>query len=238
MKLPFESGLRRRIFLLRHAEAAYGTSNGPEDSRLVSLTTLGREQASGMADLLVDTNIDRAVCSGLPRTRETAEIVIGARELTLEEVPELEEIRPIAPSSRKLDGIRRELAYTLWDAKKPDGSFLGGERFADLWGRVIPALERLLADDWSSMLLVCHGVVNRVILSWALGAELSSLPNMEQDSCCLNVIDIDVSDETGEMIRRIVRVLNLTPYDLPKANQVLTTLERQAQQLQNARRRS
>jgi probable phosphoglycerate mutase len=239
MELPFESGLRRRIFLLRHAEAAYGATGGPEDSRLVSLTTLGREQASGMADLLADTNIDRAVCSGLPRTRETAEIVIGARELTLEEVPELEEIRPIARSNRTLDGIQRELAYTLWDAKKPEGSFLGGERFADLWGRVIPALERLLADaDWSRMLLVCHGVVNRVILSWALGAELGSLPNMEQDSCCLNVIDIDASDETGEMIRRIVRVLNLTPYDLPKANQVLTTLERQAKQLQDASRRS
>ncbi len=240
MELPFDKGSRRRIYLLRHAEAAYGSLGSSGDTRLVPLTPLGREQAAGMATLLADTEFDRAVCSGLPRTRETAEIVLGARELPLESMPELEEVRHGVRSSVEAGrDLPKALAYALWSAKQPDGAFLGGERFSDLWERVIPALERLLSPPcWSRLLLVCHGAVNRVILSWALTADRRSMPNMEQDSCCLNVIDLDIDDETGEVLRTLVRTLNLTPYDLPKNDQVLTTLELQALRLQRAGRRS
>ena len=82
-KLPFDKGSRRRIYLLRHAEAAYESLGPSGDPRLVPLTPHGREQAAGMAKLLADTAFDRAVCSGLPRTRETAEIVraLGAHHV-------------------------------------------------------------------------------------------------------------------------------------------------------------
>ena len=240
LKLPFDKGSRRRIYLLRHAEAAYESLGPSGDPRLVPLTPHGREQAAGMAKLLADTAFDRAVCSGLPRTRETAEIVLGNRELPLESVPELEEVRLGARSPWEAGkDLPQALAYAMWSAKQPDGTFLGGERFSALWERVILALEGLLAPpSWSRLLLVCHGAVNRVILSWALAADRHSMPNMEQDSCCLNVIDLDIDAETDEVLRTVVRTLNLTPYDLPKNDQVLTTLELQALRLQRAGRRS
>ena len=234
MELPFDEGTRHRIYLLRHAEAAYGNLGPSDDPRRVPLTPLGREQAAAMAKLLADTDFDRAVCSGLPRTRETAEIVLGSRELALESVPELEEVRH-RPRSRAAAGpdLQQALAHALWSAKEPDGAFLGGERFSNLWERVISALEALLSrPSWSRLLLVCHGAVNRVILSWALAADRHSMPNMEQDSCCLNVIDVDIDAATSGVLRTLVRALNLTTYDLPKTDRVLTTLELQALRLQ------
>jgi probable phosphoglycerate mutase len=40
----------------------------------------------------------------------------------------------------------------------------------------------------------------------------------------LNIIDIDM--QAGRILRRYVRVVNLTPYDLPKAGQRQTVMER------------
>jgi probable phosphoglycerate mutase len=234
VKLPFEAGRRRRIWLMRHAEAAYIDEAGhiARDPRTVPLSTHGRIEATQMAKLLDGANFDRAVCSGLPRTVETATIVLCGGGPKLEEVPALEEVRggsgvldrPFAP---------RDLAYALTDADDEDARFLGGERFADLRARVLGAVEELVADSsWSRMLLVGHGGVNRVILAWALGADLRAAARMEQDSCCVNVIDLDHDDETGGTLRSVVRALNVTAGDPAKHERWLTSLEHQAQQFE------
>jgi broad specificity phosphatase PhoE len=231
VKLPFEAGRRRRIWLMRHAEAAYIDEEGrvTTDPRMVPLSAHGRLEAAQMAKLLDGASFDRAVCSGLPRTVETATIVLAGAGPSLEKVPALEEVRgggrsllrPFEP---------RELAYSFALADDENACFLGGERFGDLRARVLGAIEGLVAEpDWSRMLLVCHGGVNRVILAWALGADLRSAARMEQDSCCLNVIDFDHDDLRGGTQRVLVRALNVTAGDPAKHERWLTTLEHQAQ---------
>ncbi len=92
----FKEPDRRRIYLMRHGEAAYIRDDGSvvDDTRIVPLTTFGREQARRQAELLAGVEFDRAVCSGLPRTRETAGIVLNGRDgPALEIVEPLEEIQ-------------------------------------------------------------------------------------------------------------------------------------------------
>jgi broad specificity phosphatase PhoE len=50
--------------------------------------------------------------------------------------------------------------------------------------------------------VVAHGGANRVILLNAIGAPLSALFNIEQNFCCLNIIDYF---QDGN---RVVRLLN------------------------------
>src|SRR4029078_12369699 len=86
---------RRRIYLLRHAEAAYLRDDGTPvaDTRIVGLTANGEDQARRQSEVLADVEFDRAVCSGLPRTRATAGFILGTRKAPLlEVVPGLEEI--------------------------------------------------------------------------------------------------------------------------------------------------
>lgn len=233
MKLPFESGRRRRIWLMRHAEAAYIDEHGniTRDPRLVPLSAHGRAEAAQMAKLLEGAGFDRAVCSGLPRTVETAGIVLAGSGLELERVPALEEVRgggAAASADRPFEP--RDLAQSLAVANDAGARFLGGESFAELQTRVLGAVDALVADPaWSRMLLVCHGGVNRVILAWALGTDLRAAARMEQDSCCLNVIDLDHDDESGRLLRTIVRGLNVTASDPAKHGRWLTSLESQAQ---------
>ena len=73
--------------------------------------------------------------------------------------------------------------------------FLGGETIGELFDRVLPALDRLLADEsWDTVLAVLHGAVNRAILSYALTGERMFLGHFEQAPGCVNVLDIGEPD--------------------------------------------
>ncbi len=211
---------RRRLYLMRHAEVSYFENGRPVPPDGVGLTEEGRAQAAAAAQALADVPFDRAVTSGLPRTEETARIVLGDRALPVETVPALHEIR----SGRLADIPADELRGTFLDALTrpltPDDQFLRGETFGALRERVLPAFRVLVADpDWQHLLIVAHGGVNRIILADVLGTDLHSLGHIEQDPACINIIDID---ERGY---GIIRLLNYTPYSPIKAGIELTTME-------------
>jgi broad specificity phosphatase PhoE len=75
------------VYPPRHPEVSYLDAVGrPHPPRTVPLTAGGRERAAAAVPL------DRAVVSGLPRTVETAAIVLAGRGLTPEARPQLREI--------------------------------------------------------------------------------------------------------------------------------------------------
>src|SRR5215510_11125939 len=96
--LPGTTG-RRRIYLMRHGHVDYFSKRVIEERRtdFVPLTPLGQEQATASGKALAHVRFDLALCSGLPRTRETAERVLAensdTQHLTIEEDADLQEIR-------------------------------------------------------------------------------------------------------------------------------------------------
>ena len=231
MQLPFDQSRRRRIYLMRHADAQYILPDGTRapDSRIVPLTPRGVEEAGDMANLLKEVAFDRAICSGLPRTQQTARIVLGERRLALEIEPALEEIRGGDPIARaNLSPV--DYAYTMFCASEPDACFAAGEKFSDFYGRVVPAFEAISSSgDWTRLLLVAHGGVNRAILSTIISGGLKCFGAFEQDSACVNIIDIDRMDDSQHILRKILRGVNITAYDPIKSNRTLTTMEGMAQ---------
>ena len=231
----FKEPDRRRIYLLRHAEAAYLKPDGTPvpDTRLAGLTADGEEQARRQSDVLVDVAFDRAVCSGLPRTRATAGFLLAGRTSpTLEILPALEEIRG-GERPQRIDDIARWIRHVAnpWaDAAEPDSRFLGGERFVDFEDRVLPAFNDLVADvAWRTLLIVAHGGVNRLILNHVMNLPWQGAVSIEQDACCINIIDVDMND--GRVERYLVRGINITGYNLAKAGISLTDMERAAQRI-------
>jgi probable phosphoglycerate mutase len=177
-----------------------------------------------MAALLADVELDYALCSGLPRTRETAELVLAGRALPLGVEPALEEVE----AGRALELSLAQIAHPF-EGAGPGARFLGGEPLDAFRARVLAAVERqLAAASWRSALFVCHGAVNRVILAWALGGDVAAWAALEQDPCCLNVVDVDIDPARGTLLRRLVRAVNVTPYDLAKRDIRLTSLEHTA----------
>jgi probable phosphoglycerate mutase len=219
--------MRRRIYLMRHAEAAYfaGTGDGAPGAR--SGRGGGPAPAAGRARR--DVRFDRVLTSGLPRTVRTAELVVEPRaDLAFDVDPDLEELRP-----GDLEAVRDEdldaSFMTAWRGTPPrDAAFLGGETVGSLVDRVGGAMSRLLADDgWDTLLLVAHGGVNRAILSAALAGPGAFFAQLEQSPACINVLDAGADF--------VVRAVNLTPYELVDDGPRTTTLERMLEQYREFR---
>jgi broad specificity phosphatase PhoE len=207
---------RRRIYLMRHAQVAYFEDGRPLRPDLVPLTPEGREQARAAHELLAEITFDRVITSGLPRTVETARIVAPAREP--EEWPELREIESGRLGDIPEDQLEAVFTGAWRDVVPEDTPFLGGETIRSLLDRVLPAVDRLLADrEWDVVLLVLHGAVNRAILSHALTGGRAFLGNLEQSPACINVLD--VGDDW------VVRAVNHTPYDPAHLRNRLRTME-------------
>ncbi len=232
----FDGSIRRRIHLFRHGDVSYVQEDGTRvpDSRAVPLTKRGLEQADEMGTFLSHVTYDRAICSGLPRTLQTAQGILKDRPLELEHMLPFEEIRSNPERYQTLENLN-QVAYSFSNAHEPGARYGDGEVFADCEARVIGALkEVLLEDHWRHLALIAHGGVNRVILGWALGVGLKAFSSFEQNTCCLNVIDIDTHPETREIVRTLVRGVNITTYDQTRCDDHLTTLEGLAERFRPA----
>lgn len=205
---------------MRHAEVSYFGADGlPVDPRTVPLNEEGVEQARATASAFAETEVDRVVTSGLPRTLETASIV--APGVAPETWPELREIQGGRLSDIPTDALEHEFVHAFRGVIPNETRFLRGESIGELFDRVLPALAKLEADDsWRTMLAVLHGGVNRAILSYALTAERMFLGHFEQAPACINVLDLG---EDGEWI---VRAVNVSAYDLLHLAHRQTTMER------------
>lgn len=217
---------RRRIYLLRHAEVSYFDAQGqPLDPRQVPLTARGRQQAAAASALLAEIRFDLAVCSGLPRTEETARHILHGRDLPLHAEPRLQEIRGGRLREIPRQDRERSIAYAYDGAEQPGARFIGGELWSDFAVRVNQAWDQLIArDDWQHLLIVAHDAVNRVLLGQVIGSGLGGLKGFEQDPACINIIEADIHAAIIE--RAFIRTLNLTAYDLIRPGQQLTVMEK------------
>jgi probable phosphoglycerate mutase len=217
---------RRRCYLVRHGHVDYFSPGGqPLDPRNVPLSALGEDQVRQLAQVLASVSFDRALCSDYPRARQTAEVLLGDQPIELQACAQLREVRAGRLREIAPEQVQRQVSYAFDSFAEPDGRFIGGERWSDFDSRIMARFEEVLAEpDWQSLLLVSHDAVNRLLLGWALGGARGCAAGLEQDNACLNIIDIDM--QAGRILRRYVRVVNLTPYDLPKAGQRQTVMER------------
>jgi probable phosphoglycerate mutase len=217
---------RRRLLLMRHGAVDYFDPNGrPYPPDAVPLTPAGIEQARAMGAALAaaGVKIDRAVTSGLNRTRQTAEQMLDAAGMRppIEHWTELQEIKgghlPSIP-----DAKLREAFIGAFEGPVPrETRFLEGETIGALLDRTLPALQRLLdADNWDTALMVLHGGVNRGLLSWFLTGQPVFLGGIAQDTGCLNIIDVGPQPHTS-----VVRVVNFCAIDTLQTTTRLSTME-------------
>ncbi len=210
--------MRRRLYLMRHGDVTYfdahGHSHRPDE---VGLNEDGKRQAQAAAEALREITFDRVLASNLRRSIETARIV--APQAEVEEWSELRELK-----AASLDGLDEkevgEIFTRAFAGPTPlDKTFLLGETVGELLERVVPALERLVADpEWDTVLAVLHGGVNRAILSYALTGEKTFYGGFEQAPGCINVLDVGPDGW-------VIRAVDYAPEDALHTRTRLTTME-------------
>ncbi|WP_321489635.1 histidine phosphatase family protein [uncultured Hyphomonas sp.] len=233
--LPGTTG-RRRIYLMRHGFVDYTSEEvrRTRDPSIVSLTPEGEEEARAAGIALSEVHFDLAICSGLKRTRQTAEIVLAqhpdAPELEVEDrFQELRSGQYINFNSA--EHLAATMTFLFEQAGEPDAEFLpGGEKFSDAMVRIMDGLtDLLMRPGWATALVVAHEVVNRMVLASVIGAPLGASAGFEQDTGCVNIIDFDlVPDESGsrtKIERGMIKAVNLTPANYLKNGMNLRSVE-------------
>lgn len=233
--LPGTTG-RRRIYLMRHGFVDYTSEavRKARDPKVATLTPRGEEEARAAGVALSEVHFDLALYSGLPRTRQTAEIVLAEHP----KAPKLEvderfgELRSgTYMDFHSAEHLAAVMTFTFEQAGEPGAEFLpGGEKFADALVRGRAALRDLLVrPGWATALVVAHEVMNRMLLADVIGAPLGASAGFEQDTGCINILDFDmVPDESGEgtrIERGVIKAVNLTPANYLKNGMNLRSLE-------------
>jgi probable phosphoglycerate mutase len=223
---------RRRIYLMRHGHVDYLARHvvATGGINIVPLTNRGRLQAEAAGAALAHVKLDRAVCSGYPRTHQTASHVLAAQKtppaLEIDEglVERVNGTIPPVKSREELIEVMRG-QFTEAGVTKAAERGEGGEPAEEAQARAVKSIRRLLREPgWHTALVVAHEGINRLILSWACGAGVNATGAFEQDTGCINVLDFDMRDN-GEVLRTMIKSVNLTPYNWLKHGMNLTSLE-------------
>ena len=158
----------KEFIFLRHGETDWNAGGRSQGRTDIPLNPTGVAQAHAVAQLLVHRGIRRIVASPLSRAQETARIVDAALHLGVATDDGLQEA-----SFGEQEGQKMGPWYDDWVS----GAYtpVGGETFAALQDRVVPAVNRALSGV-ELVLIVGHGAMFRAVRA-AMG--LSALVRTE-----------------------------------------------------------
>jgi broad specificity phosphatase PhoE len=154
--------------LARHGESTLNSENriNGDPSVPVALTENGREEARLLGLQIAHIRLDLCICTRFSRTRETAEIALGGRDVPIEVEPLLDDI-----DVGDLEGIPLE-SYRTWKREHTRGDpFPGGESLDAAALRYAKAFRELLERVEESILVVTHEIPMRYAINAADGSD-------------------------------------------------------------------
>lgn len=183
----------QKIYLVRHGKPElphermyYGRTDYP-------LAGEGVTQALALSEMLKDKTFAHAYSSPLSRARETMRLISPDFAGEIICVPELREIDLGEWEGKTYDEVRDEW-NEIFEARGRDFAHTappGGESFADLQKRTVPAFEKILADcPEGDILIVAHGGVIWTIMCHYFGFNLNDIFYYLMEYCGVNVLHL------------------------------------------------
>src|SRR5579859_147783 len=177
--------------LLRHGQTPMSVQKRYAGRTDVPLTDAGLAQAAAAAKRLASARIDAIVASPLQRTVQTAEAVAAVTGLAVTTDEGFRET-----DFGDWDGLTFAEVRERWPAEMaawladPQVAPPGGESFAEVSERIIPALARVLAGRAGKrILVVSHVTPIKTLVAAALLAPPAALFRMHLDVAALCEID-------------------------------------------------
>lgn len=173
------------IFIVRHPEVENHKKNIFNGTTDVDLSQKGYNQAEILYDFFKDKNIKVVFSSPMKRCitvaekfKETCRVIIKnnlkERNFGIFEGLSWENVEELYPKTAK-DFLSDPFFYRVKN----------GESFFDVKKRVIPEINKILKVG-ENTLIVAHGGINRVIISYLLDMKDESVLKISQDYACIN----------------------------------------------------
>lgn len=201
-----QSSMKQTLLFIRHGQTTWNAEHIlPGQLPGIALNDTGREQAARLADALALLPISAIISSPLERARDTADIIVQDRGLTIQLEPDLMDTDIGRWAGQKYD----ELSKTDpdWQAyvKDPTVAPEGVETFPQVQQRALAAVER-----WATMegigaypAFVAHADVVKLIIAHYTGLEASKAGRLFIDNASVSLVEID-SEHVQQM--RVIAV--------------------------------
>jgi len=145
-----------KLYLIRHGQTQADVNGVICGSSDIGLTDLGKQQAEHLANMLASVRLDGIIHSGMQRSEQTANIILGQRSVKLETQPLAQEICFGQWELRCHKEVESSAAtsYTDWCRDWQLAEVPGGELFTDFSQRIRQALSQLYQRPANSQLAI------------------------------------------------------------------------------------
>lgn len=160
-----------RIYLTRHGETLWNVERRLQGWRDSPLTESGLKNAQKLAERLKVIDFDIIYTSNQKRAIDTARILRGDQDteiISLEELRELGFGKWEGMTLQEIEVVYPE-EYSTYKKSPVRYKSVGGENIEELFQRVKKAIDHIISQEYSNVLIVSHGVTIRAIVSTILG---------------------------------------------------------------------
>lgn len=179
--------LIKTIYLVRHGATGYNDQDLFQGVLDNSLSERGRQESEKLARRLKDETIDIMYHSPLVRARQTAEIINRYHQVELCQVDGFIEMDMGNWEGLNFFKVVKEQAEIYQQLiSDPGAKIPGGESFDQLFNRVKPGVDKVMACNEKSILISAHAMVNRGILGHLLGLEPTKARKFRMDNCAFS----------------------------------------------------
>ena len=180
------------FYIVRHGQTNWNILGKTQGHGNSDLTSKGIEQATELAESIVNYPIDYIYSSDLGRAVQTAQILGDKLNIKVEETEALREMGFGEWEGLLIDEIKTNYAnvYTTWRNEPHLAQIPGGETLHLIKDRVDSFIQSLNEKyDNKHILLVTHSVTVRVMLLAFLNSGMENIYRIKQDNTALNIVE-------------------------------------------------
>ena len=208
-----------QIILVRH-----GQNDWVKEHRLagwipnIHLNETGRDQAQAAAKRLADLPVKAIYSSPVTRCLETAAFLAAGRDLQIEELPDIGEVRYGEWEGEKIKKLARKPEWFAVQHYPSRMRFPGGEALREVQFRAVQQLEALAARHPDEMIVVCsHADLIKLVLAHYLGTHIDLFQRIVVSPASSSVLLL-----AGNGMVRVLRVNDDGPLQAPEPRKLAT----------------
>lgn len=182
------------IYLIRHGQTLWNMEEVFRGQSDIPLNDFGRRQAEALAEELQEKKLKNPVffSSPLKRARETAEIagsfLPGISVSDVEPLIDINFGEWQGQAREEIEKLYPEL-YRMWQENPAGVVFPRGEDLQEVATRAGKAFMSIVREHLENdVIIVTHRVINKVLLSLLLCANLDLFWKIRQDTACINIL--------------------------------------------------
>jgi broad specificity phosphatase PhoE len=193
-----------RLFVVaRHGQSVLNVEkrvNG-DPRRPVPLTPKGEKEAEALGLQVAGFKFDVCLHTRFPRTRQTAEIALGKRQLPYVTQPLFDDV-----NIGEFDGALTE-DYRKWKKGRTRAErFPGGESLVEAAERYAAGYQQLVESSYQTVFVVCHDIPLRYVLNAVAGSHWLDGPIHDVPNATAFLFDEEALRRAAPRIRELAAV--------------------------------